>query len=479
MSVPLNAGYPLNSTDDDIFFKPLNDGYEGYYAKESPGGFGKQDIYRIEIFSKDHPRKFLVRGMVKAADLLNNFNNSLKVSAMNVKKPNNKIIVYSNPKTGEYELELPQGNYEISYEGDGSGKITRNIELPLSHPSDIFNLPLTILPETGSAADLNTGNKNTIPVSKYDTVILPVKAGTASDISTLRPEHSNVIAEKQIEAFVAMLKNRSSDNLRTFLEEAGLENHEFGLADDVISYLKEGGAKRNINPSELDRLALIVAFRDNVLTQAAIDYLARYADGDLKKILEETDINEANLKTWTDLQEYIQSKTSGKITPGDLDKIVESILAGADPSISVIREKVLAYGNQSDNKDIILKSVATADQNDIKIKEKWLRYFYDESLRQGLSAGQLSELLAEISHLPETRVEQYIKDLTEYSEEQLLSSLKSLNLKEEKIKSPAELISFLLTDKNKEMYPEDEVFKAIAGTYSFKRYSRSKYCFHL
>ena len=29
-SVPLNVGYPLNSTDDDVFFKPLNQGYEGY-----------------------------------------------------------------------------------------------------------------------------------------------------------------------------------------------------------------------------------------------------------------------------------------------------------------------------------------------------------------------------------------------------------------------------------------------------------------
>jgi len=41
-SVPLNVGYPLNTTDDDIFFKPLNQGYEGYMAKELPGGYGKQ-----------------------------------------------------------------------------------------------------------------------------------------------------------------------------------------------------------------------------------------------------------------------------------------------------------------------------------------------------------------------------------------------------------------------------------------------------
>lgn len=465
MSVPLNAGYPLNSTDDDVFFKPLNDGYEGYYAKESPGGFGKQDIYRIEIFSKDHPRKFLVRGTVKAADLLNNSNNSLKVLAMNVKKPNTTITAYSNPKTGEYELQLPQGKYEITYEGDDNVKITKNIELPLSHPFDTVVLSRTILPK-GLNADLNTGNKNN------NAALIPVKAKPSSDISiksqkeatiNISPEHTMGFADNKTEEFIAMLKKRSSDTLRAFLEEADLESQKFGMIDDVITYLKEAGAKRNINPSGLDRLALIVAFRDNVLSQAAIDYLAQYTDGDLKKILGELNINEANLKTWTDLQDYIQSKTNGKITPGELDKIVEAILDGNDPGILIIREKVLAYGNQSADKDLINKSVNIADQKDITVKEKWLRNFYDESLRQGLSADQLSELLATISNLPGTNVEKYLKDLSEYAVEPLLSSLKSLNLKEENVKSSAELISFLLSDKNKDKYPVDEVFKAIAA----------------
>ncbi len=109
-SVPLNVGYPLNTTDDDVFFKPVNHGYEGYYVKDTPEGFGKQDIYRIEIFSNNHPRKFLIRGMVKVADLMTNFNDSVRISAMNIKNPQQTIIVYSNPETGEYEFELPQGN---------------------------------------------------------------------------------------------------------------------------------------------------------------------------------------------------------------------------------------------------------------------------------------------------------------------------------------------------------------------------------
>ena len=69
-SAPVNAGYPLNSTDDDVFFKPAVESYKGYYAIDSPDGYGKQDIYRIEIFSDDHPRKFTVSGISSVADLM-------------------------------------------------------------------------------------------------------------------------------------------------------------------------------------------------------------------------------------------------------------------------------------------------------------------------------------------------------------------------------------------------------------------------
>ena len=115
-SVPLNVGYPINTTDDDLFFDPHKDGYEGYIAKDLHGGLGKQDIYRIEIFTNDHPRKFFVRGMVKVADLLSSIKDSVKISAMNIKDTNQIVVVYSNPNSGEYEFQLPQGNYEVSFE---------------------------------------------------------------------------------------------------------------------------------------------------------------------------------------------------------------------------------------------------------------------------------------------------------------------------------------------------------------------------
>jgi outer membrane protein OmpA-like peptidoglycan-associated protein len=48
-SEPVNLGYPVNTTDDDIFFEPAENGKYAYISRFQQGGFGDDDIYRIEI----------------------------------------------------------------------------------------------------------------------------------------------------------------------------------------------------------------------------------------------------------------------------------------------------------------------------------------------------------------------------------------------------------------------------------------------
>jgi hypothetical protein len=141
----------------------------------------------------------------------------------------------------------------------------------------------------------------------------------------VRPEYSRVIAKKQIAALTSMLKDRANDKLRKVISGINIENQKFGRVDDLISYIKEEAAKKSISPEEVEKLALRVALMDNILTQAAVDIMARYTTGDLKKILSELDIYEANLKTWTDLQKYIMEKTGGDITPEELNEIAAAI----------------------------------------------------------------------------------------------------------------------------------------------------------
>ena len=51
-SIPSNLGFPLNTTNDNIGFQTIGDGSIGYISRIAPDGFGKEDIYRVEIKGK-------------------------------------------------------------------------------------------------------------------------------------------------------------------------------------------------------------------------------------------------------------------------------------------------------------------------------------------------------------------------------------------------------------------------------------------
>ncbi|HYX07299.1 MAG TPA: OmpA family protein [Bacteroidales bacterium] len=51
-SKPVNIGFPVNTTDDDIFFVPVKNGKAGYMARFEDNSLGADDIYRISFEPK-------------------------------------------------------------------------------------------------------------------------------------------------------------------------------------------------------------------------------------------------------------------------------------------------------------------------------------------------------------------------------------------------------------------------------------------
>lgn len=67
-STPVNIGYPLNTTDDDLFFHPLKNGDGGYYARFADDGFGRMDIFSCSFYKE--PPQPVTPGKVIEADLI-------------------------------------------------------------------------------------------------------------------------------------------------------------------------------------------------------------------------------------------------------------------------------------------------------------------------------------------------------------------------------------------------------------------------
>lgn len=61
-SSPINLGYPINSTNDDIYYTTTVDGYKGYLSSFRKGGYGEKDIYEIQNDYLGHRPISAIRG---------------------------------------------------------------------------------------------------------------------------------------------------------------------------------------------------------------------------------------------------------------------------------------------------------------------------------------------------------------------------------------------------------------------------------
>jgi outer membrane protein OmpA-like peptidoglycan-associated protein len=159
-SEPQNIGYPVNTTDDDVFFTVSASGKHAYYSSIRPGGYGEKDVYRITFLGEE-------KRMLTATEdnLIASLSESIKedVSAQKLEvqeaqltllkgiifddktnKPisatieiidntKNEVIASfkSNSVTGKYLVSMPAGkNYGISVRKEDYLFHSENFDLP-------------------------------------------------------------------------------------------------------------------------------------------------------------------------------------------------------------------------------------------------------------------------------------------------------------------------------------------------------------
>lgn len=112
---PENAGQPVNSPYDDLFFFPTSDSLEAFVASSRPGGYGGLDIYKIQ---KDIRIPFLVEGRISDEQSGKSLHGQLTI--IDTLKREQILTVWSDSLTGEYLLALEDtGNYILQAGADG------------------------------------------------------------------------------------------------------------------------------------------------------------------------------------------------------------------------------------------------------------------------------------------------------------------------------------------------------------------------
>jgi hypothetical protein len=64
-SQPTNIGYPLNTTSDNTFYVPINNGMQALYTRFTSEGIGQLDLWYVEILDAED---FVGEGLTLAVD---------------------------------------------------------------------------------------------------------------------------------------------------------------------------------------------------------------------------------------------------------------------------------------------------------------------------------------------------------------------------------------------------------------------------
>ncbi|PSR53357.1 hypothetical protein AHMF7605_07355 [Adhaeribacter arboris] len=152
-SEPENMGYPVNSPDDDTYFRLSADGTMAYLSSYRMGGYGEKDLWSIDL-----SKNVLVRG--KISDSLEDTATGEIEVVFSSKPLHNKMLSYTvtlTPDTRTFELPVQSGRtYQVTFSKNGQVLATQEYEVPATVAEDVvlskdFALSFAKLPKESAA----------------------------------------------------------------------------------------------------------------------------------------------------------------------------------------------------------------------------------------------------------------------------------------------------------------------------------------
>jgi outer membrane protein OmpA-like peptidoglycan-associated protein len=128
-SEPVNVGYPINTTDDDIFYMVSPNGKTAYFSSFREDGLGEKDNYMATFLERKETPLTLIQGTV-------NDETGMPAKKVMITVTDNEteevVGVYkANAKTGQFLFILTPGkNYNITYQAENHLFYSENMEIP-------------------------------------------------------------------------------------------------------------------------------------------------------------------------------------------------------------------------------------------------------------------------------------------------------------------------------------------------------------
>lgn len=147
-STPTNVGYPVNTSDDDIFFAPTPDNTHAYYSSASSvNGMGEKDICLLTFPGKQENPLTVLSGEITS--IYGGVPPGTTITVNDVETGELVGVYQPNTATGRYVIILPPGkNYSITYEAEDYLYQSDNINISDTAAYQVLNRPVELAPLT-------------------------------------------------------------------------------------------------------------------------------------------------------------------------------------------------------------------------------------------------------------------------------------------------------------------------------------------
>ena len=169
---PQTLGAPVNSTDDDKFFHPFNDGMNAYYSMKTD--YKKRDIYYLGLEGLNVNFIYEINGNLWLNDAALAANKNYYILILN--RISGETLYRTSPAkpSGSYSINVAPGDYRIIYSGDGYFPQSIDTTIVENNPYPIISLDVTLIRDSSRInSEFRRINLAEIPVvSSVDSSIL-------------------------------------------------------------------------------------------------------------------------------------------------------------------------------------------------------------------------------------------------------------------------------------------------------------------
>jgi len=190
---PENLGYPINSTDDDKFFQPSNNGANAFYSMKTD--YKKREIFYIGLEGPDVNQIYEITGTVRLNDTTFAAGKTYSIHVLN--KTSGDTLYKGSPEksTGKYDINVAPGMFKVVYSGDGYLPLYIDTTIVQDNPELIVNLDVTLIRDSSLIVPVvyEKINLEKIPVvAAIDSSILITNMNVL-DVGAAGSDDSNVL----------------------------------------------------------------------------------------------------------------------------------------------------------------------------------------------------------------------------------------------------------------------------------------------